>query len=170
VVVLTGRYHQEYSAALSPLINANHTKVTENGALKIQLVHNPKSALGPFSSIQLGLQTLLPLDGDLLIQPLDVPVPLPAVSHLLLGLGLKRRARAMAFLPLHEGRTGHPVCLAPALQRRLLKLELSDPEARLDRQLQQAEEAGLVAHLQVEDPNVHENLNTHRAFCAWRDK
>lgn len=120
------------------------------------LTRNPRAGLGPFSSLQAGLRTLA---GDVLVLPLDTPLP-PAGDIRRL---YRRLHDAAAISPTDAaGRGGHPVILTRRLARSLSRL---GPGARLDRQLR-ALPPGHHVRLRIGGSAVSRDLNTPR---DWRD-
>lgn len=109
---------------------------------------NPDPEGTSFSSLQIGLRGL---SGPVWISPLDVPVTarLGLLAEALVG-------EIEAVVPAHEGRGGHPVLLSEPLIQRLMRLDPSAEEARLDHQIRSARSA----RVPVDDAKVVMNLNT----------
>jgi CTP:molybdopterin cytidylyltransferase MocA len=149
VAVVLGLDAERYRAALPDL------------AGRALVVINPDPDRGPFSSLQCGLAALAGQAGQagqtgqagqprpVFVLPVDVPASSPEVWDAL------ARATAQASVPVHGGRGGHPVFLAPALVRSLLA---QPPTSRLDHELARVE----VARVPVADPRVGLNLNEPR--------
>ena len=126
----------------------------------VTLVRNPHPERGAFTSLQCGLKRST---GDLLVAPLDVPVPD--------AMRLRRLITALrgvyAALPTdHNGRGGHPVALSRLYARKLCAITSNSPDARLDRQLHALGPKRCRRLLMYRtNPRHNQNLNTQR---AWR--
>ena len=111
---------------------------------------------GSFSSLQIGLRSLGEWGRGVILLPLDVPGISPGVFACLCAAAaesLRAPDPAAAIIPVHRGRGGHPLWLAPATAAGLL----GEPaEARLDERLR----AMRVLRIEVADPRVLDNVNT----------
>lgn len=117
-------------------------------------VVNSHPELGPFSSLQSGLNalTLNELSG-VFVLPVDVPCPEKKVFQSLHAKHLK------AVVPAYRGKGGHPVFLSADFAASLLKLDPSTPEGRLDVQLRNLAPDEIL-RLELNEPCVTTNLNT----------
>jgi molybdenum cofactor cytidylyltransferase len=140
---------------------------TEPPAAQIVIAHNPQWTLGAFSSLQCGLHALRALrasgpgsergggrdrERGAILLPVDVPgVSREVFQRLLDAAGATPAPEAV--VPVHGGRGGHPVWLAPATLDRIAH---KPPGSRLDHLLR-----GLrVARIEVADARVALNVNT----------
>ena len=118
----------------------------------VDVAVNPDPDRGMLSSIQEGLAAL-PRDQILLVSPADLPrLRAGSVAELL------RRmvdARAPLAVPVHQGKRGHPLAIAPALIPEIFTL---DPRIGL-KQLRDRHAAGLL-EVAVDDPGVVMDVDT----------
>lgn len=116
---------------------------------RASVVINPAPEHGPFSSLQCGLRVS---GSPAFVLPVDVPVPVADVWQ---ALRRTLTERVDAVVPVHEGRGGHPVLLAPALVTHVLGLPA---DSRLDHVLREWD-ADRIARIPVLDRRVRLNLN-----------
>lgn len=116
---------------------------------RASVVVNPAPEHGPFSSLQCGLRVS---GAPAFVLPVDVPVPVADVWQ---ALHRALTERFDAAVPVHEGRGGHPVLLAPALVTHVLGLPA---DSRLDHVLREWD-AERIARIPVLDRRVRLNLN-----------
>ena len=136
-------------------------------AAGLRLALNPAPERGMLSSILAGLAALGGAaalargDTPLLICPGDLPALLPASVVEM----LRRRLAAAAGLavPLHRGRRGHPLAIAPAL---IPEIEQLDPERGL-RQILDLH-PGELLEVEVDDPGCIVDLDTPADYRRWR--
>jgi molybdenum cofactor cytidylyltransferase len=124
-------------------------------AARVVIARNPQWPLGAFSSLQCGVRALcadgLAGGGGAILLPVDVPGVSQAVFERLLDAAHASPVPD-AVVPIHGGRGGHPVWLAPATLERITH---EPPDSRLDHLLR-----GLrVARIEVEDARVALNVN-----------
>jgi CTP:molybdopterin cytidylyltransferase MocA len=112
---------------------------------------------GSFSSLQVGLNALKDCARGALVLPVDVPGVLPQVMA---GLVPRGDDAPDAVVPVHQGRGGHPVWLAPALIARILR---EPPTARLDHLLAVCD----LRRAEVADPHVGGNVNTPEDWARF---
>jgi molybdenum cofactor cytidylyltransferase len=123
---------------------------------QIMIARNPRWPLGAFSSLQCGVRALC-ADGlaggrGAILLPVDVPGISQAVFDRLLDAAHASPAPD-AVVPVHGGRGGHPVWLAPATLERITH---EPPDSRLDHLLRELR----VERIEVEDARVALNVNT----------
>lgn len=91
---------------------------TLTGARDVTVVVNPDPARGMFSSLQAGLADVIA--DAILVLPGDMPFVLPSTIRSLVQVF---EARGGIVSPRCGGKRGHPVVLAPALQREILEAD-----------------------------------------------
>lgn len=125
------------------------------------IVVNPAWATGRTSSIQAGLAHLS-VDA-LLLWPVDACLP---GADVLAVLAAARAASpdALAWIPSHQNRRGHPALLAPEACARLAALATGQPARDVIRALH-AE--GSLVHVPTDDPAVLMNMNTPPDYERW---
>ena len=120
---------------------------------------NPQPDPGFFTSLIIGLRVLEPRDAPAFVQPVDVPLPDErALQGLLEGLV----PGAVAAVPSHRGRGGHPVLLGPQARAELLAMNLAMPGARLDRWLRA--KGPKVRRVETDDPRILLDLDRAEDF------
>ena len=117
VVLVLGSDAAAYEVALANL-----------SGIESRMNHDPDR--GPFSSLQVGLEGVT---GSCWISPLDVPI-----MDDLHGLARALHPNVDAVIPTFEGQGGHPVLLSEGFIQRLLVMDSTSLEARLDHQLRLA--------------------------------
>jgi molybdenum cofactor cytidylyltransferase len=101
VILVTGPHTEETQTAFSAAIRAG----------QVDLIHNPRSELGMFSSVQAGASRV---STDRFFLALgDMPGVEPQIYRLLLEY------RAEAVIPKYQGKKGHPLLLSAAVARRI---------------------------------------------------
>jgi CTP:molybdopterin cytidylyltransferase MocA len=163
VVLVLGYSGDEYRK----VIRFHKTGLTETvqiGGCEVQILNNPLPQFGPFSSLQGACRWILRREEcrAAFFQPIDTPVPSPEVFFALL---CSLRPGRWAAEPRWGQRGGHPVLLGREFMDQMMRVDVHDPQARLDRQMRRARERGVVAAVNVADVKVVMNLND---ADAWR--
>lgn len=122
---------------------------------------NPDPERGMLSSIQAGVAALGGTGVLLLVSPADLPNLRAETVALLLRRMLE--AGAPLAVPVHQGRRGHPLAIAPAL---IPEIGTLDPAIGL-KQLRDRHEAGLL-EVEVEDAGVVEDVDTPEDYARAR--
>lgn len=123
-------------------------------------LENPRWEEGRTSSLQRGLRGLS-VRGALL-WPVDACLATLASSSALLRAS--EGSEALAWVPSHAGRRGHPVLLSAAVFARFLALAPDQPAREVIRAL--ADE-GALCHVEVSDPAVLMNADTPADLARW---
>lgn len=128
----------------------------EVARIGVPSVRNPIARLGRTGSVQFGWREARPGTG-ILVAPVDCPLVKEETCRALLA-----RAGTHAIVrPVHAGRGGHPLLLAPELRGEVLALAPNaslrtvlhlDPRRRLD--------------VEVDDPEILTNLDTPQDYGA----
>ena len=148
VIVVAGKNE----ASLAPGVYAN-------GA---SLVRNPSPEQGQFSSLQIGLQTVLSYGRDAAIVTLvDRPPASSAVLSALISAFLSAPIGIWAVVPEYQGKHGHPLLLG----REMIEVFLKAPPTATARELQHQNQHH-IRYLQVEDPAVTLNVDTPEEYAA----
>lgn len=127
-------------------------------------VVNQDVDLGPFRSLQLGLEAVLVDEPRaVFVLPVDVPAPDKEAWHALVD-GLRDDIAVVR--PKHGEKRGHPVLLSANFARTLLALEARADDARLDVQIRRLDPL-LVRDVPVADPQVVLNLNDQKVAQQW---
>lgn len=160
VVVVLGFLHERYLEEVPLLEEALSSGVTRDG-LVIHTVVNEHPEQGQFSSIGTGLTALG--ETDAFVHPVDIPCPAPEVWSALQN-ALTGEVRAC--IPVQAGRGGHPALISSGFRSRLIGVDPAAEDGRLDVQLHRLPE-GAVAHVKVDDPRIHMDLNDPVAWRRW---
>jgi molybdenum cofactor cytidylyltransferase len=142
------------------VVSGAYQPTPESIAGRARVVVNQRWAEGRTGSIQAGLRAT-PEGSGWLLWPVDVPLIKPST------LGALRAAidadpGAQLFIPSYKQRRGHPVFLRPRFAERLAGL---DPRAS-PRSLFAALDERELRHVEVDDPGVLLDLNTHEQLRA----
>ena len=97
---------------------------------RIDVIINDKVELGPFYSLQLGLQEL-PERESRFVLPVDAQTPASSTWAL---LAQSASPGLLAVIPTHKNKGGHPVVISHDYSKLLLALDPKDEKARLDLQ------------------------------------
>ncbi len=126
------------------------------GGVRLAFGENHDWRAGRTGSIALGLG-LLPADpGGALIHQVDFPqVAVSTFRSLALEFGLTPGAEDRIFLPVHEGRRGHPIVLGRSLWAAVMAMGKDEPLRDLIRQ-----DVSRVTEVRVDDPGILHNVNT----------
>jgi CTP:molybdopterin cytidylyltransferase MocA len=125
--------------------------------ISVTWLKNEHWALGQFSSIQVGLSWMLNGEGTgALIQPVDSLAGsfIPARSVIETAV---INPHVDAIVPEHEGRGGHPVYISKRMALKIIDLDPSRDDSRLDRQIDLSDK---VFRFPVNDSGILENINT----------
>jgi molybdopterin-guanine dinucleotide biosynthesis protein A/8-oxo-dGTP pyrophosphatase MutT (NUDIX family) len=166
VVLVVGHYYEEYAQA-------------SEGFSDVIIVRNPQPELGPFSSLQCGLEVLSKRDwacSGVFVLPVDVPVPSASVWQEMSEVAVDG---VDAVLPQWDppsgcfsygtrprSRRGHPVWLATNVLNEVRACPSDSPRARLDVVLREVPlHKKKVASVQDVRPFL--NLNYPSDFRSW---
>jgi len=131
---------------LAPIVYAN-------GA---SLVRNPTPELGQFSSLRIGLQTVLDHGRDAaMVTLVDRPPPNGTTLAALTSTFLAAAIEVWTVIPEYQGKHGHPVFLGREMIEAFLKAPATSTARDVEHQYQQH-----VQYVGVDDPAVAMNINT----------
>jgi len=148
VIVVAGNNE----ASLAPVVFAN-------GA---SLVRNPSPEQGQFSSLQVGLQTVLNYGRDAaMVTLVDRPPVSSAVLSALISAFLSAPVGIWAVVPEYQGTHGHPLLLG----REMIEVFLKASPTATARDLQHPNQHH-IRYLQVDDPAVTLNVDTPEEYAA----
>jgi CTP:molybdopterin cytidylyltransferase MocA len=158
VYIGLGYNSQHYFDAIAWLNDSLINEVDYQG-LKIKTIVNPTPELGSFSTLQTVLKNINS-GCDVLVSPIDVP--------LLNSDELKNiiAAKNDIVMPNFEGKNGHPIKISAVFWQKLVYLNVSEENSRLDLQLKKAtpEEISII---KVHDASVVKNLNNKTAWISY---
>lgn len=132
---------------------------------EVRVVTNPRWAKGRATSIRAGLEALDRGAEAFLLWPVDVCLPGPELIRAL----LRARAEhpdALAWVPSHDRRRGHPILLSREVGPRLQSLQPDQPAREVTRAIH-AE--GRLHHVETDDATVLMNMNQPADYQRWLD-
>jgi len=158
VFIGLGYNSQNYFDAIPWLKDALINFVNYRG-LKIKTIVNTNPELGSFSTLQTVLKNINS-NVDVVLAPIDVP--------LLNSEGLNKiiSIKSEIVMPNFEGKNGHPIKMGLKFRKKLVSLNISDQNSRLDLQIKKlnSEEISII---KVKDASVVKNLNTKTAWISF---
>ncbi len=120
------------------------------------LVRNSDSAQGQFSSLRIGLRSVLDRGRDAAIVTLvDRPAPAVETVETIRNAFVNAGENIWAVVPEYEGKHGHPV----AIGREMIEAFLRAPASSCARDVEHANQAHIL-YLKVDDPLVVANVDT----------
>ena len=149
---------QHYFDAISWLKDSviNHS---DYQGLKVKTIVNPTPELGSFSTLQTVLKNINSVC-DVLVSPIDVPLLNTEELNSIIA------AKNNIVIPNFEGKNGHPIKMGAGFWRKLVSLNASEENSRLDLQLKKVtpEEISII---EVTDASIIKNLNTKTAWISY---
>ncbi len=127
--------------------------------LKIKTIVNPTPELGSFSTLQEVLKNIN-LGCAVLLSPIDVP--LLNTEELNKIISIKNNI----VIPNFEGKNGHPIKMNADFWQKLISLDITEEDSRLDLQLKKATSQE-ISIVDVADASVIKNLNTKAAWISY---
>lgn len=149
---------QHYFDAIPWLKTAMINEVDYEG-LKVKTIINPKPELGSFFTLQTVLKSIN-LNGDILLNNIDVPLLNSEALNKIISV------KNTVVIPNFEGKNGHPIKMGVSFWQKLVSLNVSEENSRLDFQIKKLnpQEISIVA---VKDDSVVKNLNTKSAWILY---
>lgn len=124
------------------------------------VIENPDWAAGRTGSLQQGLRDLPPAVRAVLVHQVDFPeVRVETVTALVRRFGAEAQdgggdAESRIYLPIHDGRRGHPILLGRALWPEVERLRPDEPLRTVVHR-----DPARQVEVAVEDPGIHANRN-----------
>ncbi|MDO9275451.1 MAG: NTP transferase domain-containing protein [Lutibacter sp.] len=158
VYIGLGYNYQNYFAAIPWLKDALINFVDYQG-LKVKIVVNPTPELGSFSTLQTVLKNIN-YDVDVLLAPIDVPILNSDELNIIIA------AKNKIVMPNFEGKNGHPIKMGVKFWKKLISLNVSGENSRLDLQIKKlnSEEISII---KLKDASIVKNLNTKTAWISF---
>ena len=158
VYIGLGFNYQHYFEAIPWLKDAFINFVDYQG-LKVKTIVNSSPELGSFSTLQTVLKNINS-GSDMLVSPVDVPLLNSEELNKIISTKNK------VIIPNFEGKNGHPIKMAVNFWKKLVSLNISDENSRLDLQIKKlnSEEISII---KVKDASVVKNLNTKTAWISF---
>lgn len=158
VYIGLGYNSQHYFDAISWLNDSLNNEVEYQG-LKIKTIVNPTPELGSFSTLQTVLKNINSAC-DVLVNPIDVPLlNLVELNNII-------STKNSIVMPNFEGKNGHPIKMDTTFWQKLVSLDISEENSRLDLQLKKVNPEE-ISILKVHDASIVKNLNTKTAWISY---
>jgi len=151
----------------APVVVAGaHGNEVRRAAGAAHVVQNSRWESGRTSSIQAGLAAISG-EGPVLLWPVDVCLPGVEVVRSLLAARRERTpgTPALAWVPSHDGRRGHPVLLEGSVASRMLAL---GPDTPVRTVIHELDAEGALVHVLTKDASVLMDMNTPEDYERWR--
>ena len=158
VYIGLGYNYGHYFDAIPWLKTALTNEVDYQG-LKLKTIINPSPELGSFSTIQTVLKKVNS-KVDVLLMPIDVPLLNSEELNKIVAV------KNTIVMPNFEGKNGHPIKMNADFWQKLVSLNISEENSRLDLQIKKvnSEEISIV---KVNDASIIKNLNTKAAWISY---
>ena len=158
VYIGLGYNSQHYFDAISWLNDSLINEADYQG-LKIKTIVNPTPELGSFSTLQEVLKNI-DCSWDVLVSPIDVPLLNTDELNNIIA------AKNNIVMPNYEGKNGHPIKMVASFWQKLVSLNVSEENSRMDLQLKKAtpEEISII---KVNNASIIKNLNTKTAWTSF---
>lgn len=166
VILVLGYTKDEYFEECEWLLK-HLERWEELEGIKLSVLINKEPFLGPFSSITTAIHWLFGKKDNfrgIFLLPIDVPCPSKGVWS---SLAQRNGENTLVSIPRYSDRGGHPVFLTQVFLKSLLKIEHTNPEARLDLQIKKLSK-DLIRRVPVEDENILINFNTRSEWEVVR--
>jgi len=153
-----GYNYEHYFDAIPWLKDALNNFIDYQG-LKVKIIINSSPEFGSFSTLKTVLKNINS-GCNVLLSPIDVPVLNSDELNKLIA------AKNSIIMPNFEGKNGHPINMAANFWKKLISLNVSDENSRLDLQIKKlnSEEISII---KVNDASVIKNLNTKTAWISF---
>ncbi len=158
VYIGLGYNYGHYFDAIPWLKTALTNEVDYQG-LKLKTIINPSPELGSFSTLQTVLKKVNS-KVDVLLMPIDVPLLNSEELNKIVAV------KNTIVMPNFEGKNGHPIKMNADFWQKLVSLNISEENSRLDLQIKKvnSEEISIV---EMNDASIIKNLNTKAAWISY---
>jgi len=132
---------------------------TDYQGLKIKTIVNPSPEFGSFSTLQTVLKNINSIC-DVLLSPIDIPLLNTEELNNIIT------SKNSIVMPNFEGKNGHPIKMNASFWQKLISLNVSEENSRLDLQIKKMnpEEISII---KVHDASIIKNLNTKTAWISY---
>lgn len=158
VYIGLGYSSQHYFDAIFWLKDSLINEIDFQG-LKIKTIVNPDPDLGSFSTLQTVLKNINSAC-DVLVNPVDVPLLNSDELNNIIAV------KNNIVMPNFEGRNGHPIKMGFDFWQKLVSLNISGENSRLDMQIKKAIPKE-ISIIEVNDASIVKNLNTKTAWISY---
>lgn len=158
VIIGLGFNFQQYFDAI-PWLENTLTNYANFQGLKVKTVINKNPELGSFSTLQTALKEIASTN-TVVLNPIDIPI----LNSIELNKIITTKNEVV--IPNFEGKNGHPIKMNASFWNNLLKINISDANARLDVQLKKINPAK-VSIIETTDKDILKNLNTKKEWISY---
>jgi len=158
VYIGLGYDYKNYLAAI-PWFEKAKDNYYEYQGVEVKVVINNQPQFGAFSTLQTVLNSI-DKEYSVLVQPVDVPL----LNKQSLASIINENHSVV--IPKCSDKNGHPVKLKPKFWNRLLKVDISSNDARLDLQIKKTNNES-VTYVKVLDSSVYQNINTKEKWTEY---
>jgi CTP:molybdopterin cytidylyltransferase MocA len=152
-------YNNEHYIEAIHWLKDSITDFVDYQGLKIKTIVNPTPELGSFSTLQ---TVLININSycDVLLSPIDVPLLNPEELNIIIS------AKNTIVMPNFEGKNGHPIKMNVYFWQKLVSLDVSGENSRLDLQIKKLNPEEITM-IKVSDASSVKNLNTKAAWISY---
>ncbi len=151
VYIGLGHDFQQYLDTIPWFINAIDRPYIYNG-VEVRVIINNQPQFGSFSTLQTVLNKVNK-NTTIIVQPIDVPL---LNKQSLMSIINENN---VIVIPCCNDKNGHPVKLKPEFWNRLLVIDISSNQARLDMQIKKLDNSS-ISYINTTDKSVCQNINT----------
>ena len=152
-------YNNEHYFEAIPWLKDAITDFVDYQGLKIKTIVNPTPELGSFSTLQTVLKNINS-SCDVLLSPIDVPLLNPEELNKIIA------AKNNIVMPNFEGKNGHPIKTDVNFWKKLVSLNISEENSRLDLQIKKLNPEEITM-IKVSDASAVKNLNTKATWISY---
>ncbi|MBE0423501.1 MAG: NTP transferase domain-containing protein [Lutibacter sp.] len=132
---------------------------TDYQGLKIKTIVNPSPKFGSFSTLQTVLKNINSIC-DVLLSPIDIPLLNTEELNNIIT------SKNSIVMPNFEGKNGHPIKMNASFWQKLISLNVSEENSRLDLQIKKMNPKE-ISIIKVHDASIIKNLNTKTAWISY---
>lgn len=154
-------YHFEEYLNKIPLLREAQVELVSYEKIQIRVIINKNPALGYFSTLQTVLEQI-PKNKSVLINPIDIPIINKTELQMIIS------AQNQVILPNYKGKNGHPIKLHSDFWKKLLLLDPTDKNSRLDLEIKKVISSNITT-IGVTDSCIIKNLNTPQDWIEYME-
>ena len=158
VYIGLGYNYKHYFDAIPWLKKAQFSFVDFQG-LQVKTIVNKNPELGSFSTLQ-SVLNIIEQSKEILFNHIDIPIlNTPELNKII-------TTKNKIVIPKFEEKKGHPIKMNPSFWNNLIKLNITDKDARLDYQLKKINPIK-ISTVEVSDKAILYNLNTKKDWKSF---
>lgn len=152
-------YNNEHYFDAIPWIKDALINFVDYQGLKVKTIVNPNPELGSFSTLQTVLKNINS-SCNVILSPIDVPVLNFDELNKIIS------AKNSIVMPNFKGKNGHPIKMDVNFWKKLVSLNISEENSRLDLQIKKLKPEEITM-IKVSDASAVKNLNTKTAWISY---